>query len=218
MPVEEDCDGWNMPNQDCPEGQKCTFDGDLFQSHCVDIVPNPKGLYELCQVSEGGADDCGPGLVCWWATDGIGLCLGVCQGPIESATCADPDIECNACGDCALGFCLPPECDPLTQDCPDDQSCIPIAELLFRCTVVASGAAGQAFEPCDAPNTCDSGFTCANPAFAKECDPLAPGCCLPFCDLTMPTCPGDGLACVPWYEPGLAPPGYEDVGLCRLPP
>ena len=44
------------------------------------------------------------------------------------------------------------------------------------------------------------------------------GCCLPYCDLDLPnTCPGQGLQCVPWYEPGEAPPGLEDVGVCHLP-
>ena len=40
----------------------------------------------------------------------------------------------------------------------------------------------------------------------------------PFCDITLPnTCPGQGQECVAWYDPGEAPPGYDNIGACVLP-
>ncbi len=221
-PDTNDCDGSIQPMQDCPAGQKCTYEGDLVNSHCVDVVPDPKGLYEPCQLLDGqdfGTDDCGPALVCWNidADTGVGTCVGLC-GWAADYVCADLGATCVYCQDCAMGLCLP-GCDPLAQDCNGGDLCIPDAfGDKFICVLDASPDTGQAFDPCEFVNTCDPGLMCADPAFAKECDPMAAGCCLPFCDLTMPTCPGDGLTCVPWFEPGMAPPALENVGLCRLPP
>ena len=218
------CDGSILPIQDCPEGQKCTFESEVWDTHCVDIVPDPKGIYEPCQILMGnylsGYDDCGPGLVCWNVDPdtGIGQCIGLCGGRPSGYACADEAANCTYCQECAMGFCFP-GCDPILQDCPGQELCIP--EPMgdgFLCVLDASGDEGQAFDPCEYANACDIGLICADPAQAKECDPMAPGCCLPFCDLTSPVCPGDGLACVPWYEPGMAPPGLENLGSCRLPP
>jgi hypothetical protein len=89
----------------------------------------------------------------------------------------------------------------------------------FICVIDASGEEGQVFDPCEYANACDPGLICADPLSAEECDPQAPGCCLPFCDLTAPpSCPGNGQKCLPWYEVGRAPPGYENLGTCGLPP
>jgi hypothetical protein len=49
---------------------------------------------------------------------------------------------------------------------------------------------------------------------------LLEGCCAPYCDTTDPTAHddcsalGDEWVCVPWFEPGTAPPDYENVGVC----
>ena len=88
----------------------------------------------------------------------------------------------------------------------------------FVCVLDESGDAGQQNDPCASPNSCDPGLFCADPALAAECDPMAPGCCLPFCDLDNPECTNKGATCVPWYPPGMAPPLLDHVGLCRLPP
>jgi hypothetical protein len=49
--------------------------------------------------------------------------------------------------------------------------------------------------------------------------PAAIGCCLPFCDTAddPAMCPGAGQECIPWYEMGTAPPGFEQVGICGIP-
>lgn len=217
------CDPWQQPEQDCPEGQKCTFDGEFGHTHCVDVVPAPKGLYEPCQVLMGnelsGFDDCGPGLVCWDIDPdtGVGACVGFCLGPPESPGCADPNATCVICQECNPSVCLP-GCDPLAPDCPADEVCIPSSyDDTFFCVVDASGDAGQVFDPCEFVNACDPGLMCAGSELASECDPTISGCCLPFCDLTAADCPGQGQTCLPWFEPGMGPPDLQNLGVCGLP-
>ena len=129
-----------------------------------------------------------------------------------------PLFNCTINGDATLILCLP-GCHPLTQACPDMDLCIPqpMGDG-FTCVLDGSGDMGQQNDPCDAANACKPGLVCVDPDYAGECDPMAPGCCLPFCDLTMPQCTNQGAQCVDWYEPGMAPPGLEDLGICRLPP
>ncbi|WAS97992.1 hypothetical protein [Nannocystis punicea] len=64
-------------------------------------------------------------------------------------------------------------------------------------------------------DTCDEGLQCWN------VDPdTSVGTCLAMCTGTWdaPSCPGQGQECVAWYGPDQAPPGYENVGLCGVPP
>ena len=64
---------------------------------------------------------------------------------------------------------------------------------------------------------CEPGLMCMTSALPIECDPDA-GCCLPLCDLSAPNaCPGADLVCSAWYEEAMAPPGNENVGVCRMP-
>lgn len=224
VPPEFDCDGANMPESDCPEGQKCTIEDDISDTHCVDVVENPKGLYEPCTILQGGEwsgfDDCDKGLVCWDVDPdtGIGQCIGFCLGPPNDLTCADPQASCSICQECAVGLCLP-GCDPLLQNCGVGETCIPDTHNPehFICVLDASGPEGQAFDPCEFSNACDPGHVCTESEMASECDPMATGCCLPFCNTAMPECPGEGLECRPWYEEGMAPAGLEEVGVCALP-
>lgn len=224
-PSMNDCDPWLMPKQDCPDGQKCTIEDMVSDTHCVDIVPAPKGMYEPCKILMGnelsGFDDCGAGLLCWNVdpNTGVGECIGICQGPIDKPSCVDPGAKCLLCQDCALGLCIP-NCDPLLQDCDDGNVCIPDSQGTgFTCALDASGDEGQVFDPCEFVNVCDPGLVCVDPVLAKECDPQGNGCCLPFCDLVAPlNCPGVGQTCLAWFEAGNAPPGLENVGVCGVEP
>lgn len=77
---------------------------------------------------------------------------------------------------------------------------------------------GQVFDPCLFANACDHGNLCLDAGSATECDADAQACCLPVCDTTEPnTCPGQGQACIPYFEACHAPPGYEHIGVCSLP-
>ena len=87
----------------------------------------------------------------------------------------------------------------------------------FLCVLDTSGDMGKLNDPCESPSACDPGLACLPPNYATECDPMAAGCCLPFCDLNMPECTNQGSSCIAWYEPGMEPPGLKNVGICDLP-
>jgi hypothetical protein len=221
----KECDQWI---QNCPEGQKCmpvSLDGDnAWESlKCVPIVPNPDGLGDPCMVFGGGVsgeDTCDEHMMCWHLDfeTGIGQCVGQCKGSPDNPTCDDPKTNCLIAAEGVLTLCIDYYCDPLLQDCPNADLCVanPMDPNGFICV---SGEEGQTFDPCEYANACDPGLICADPLSAEECDPQAPGCCLPFCDLgAPPSCPGNGQECLPWFDVGQAPPGYENVGTCGLPP
>ena len=216
------CDGLKQLEPECAAGQKCTVDGDVSRTQCVDIVPAPKGLYEPCTVVGpplSGDDDCGLGMLCWNADEqGHGICVGLCNSDDggNSITCVDPTSSCSICQACAVGVCLP-SCDPLLGECSAGNVCV-FTGPGFSCVLDGSGDGGQVHDPCEFINACDDGLACIPPGAAVECDPMSGGCCQPHCDLTLPNpCTGAGQICSPWHEPGQAPPGEEHIGVCALP-
>ena len=107
-----------------------------------------------------------------------------------------------------------PDCDPLLQDCPGDDLCIPNGEN-FICVLDASGEAGLYGDPCEYADACKPGLFCYGPEHVEDCK--GSGCCTPFCDLNEANiCPGDTQECIPWYEEGMAPPGQEHFGICGM--
>lgn len=221
---EEDCDGWNMPDQDCPRGQKCTIDEALGETHCVDVIDD-KQRGEPCTMTGSGwsgFDDCGVGLLCWDVDEeGHGRCIELCVGSLEAPSCPTSGDVCTLCQECAIGLCLF-GCDPLLQDCSGGDACIGDPNGGgFLCVLDASGDEGQVHDACMYANACDPGLLCLDSEAAVECDQLAQGCCEPLCDLSAADpelpCVGAGQVCTPYYEQGLTPEGYEDVGVCMLP-
>ena len=219
-----ECDLWE---QNCPEGQKCmpwANDGSSAwnATKCTDIMPNAGKPGDLCSAEGGGVsgvDSCEKAAMCWNISQqtGKGTCIAFCMGSPEAPICPG-GTHCVIGGNGELILCFP-ECDPLEQDCPNMDLCIadPMGDG-FMCVHDDSGDMGQQNDPCGFPNACDPGLSCLPPSFAAECDPMAPGCCLPFCDLMDPTCTNQGATCIGWYEPDMAPPFLENVGICRLPP
>ena len=200
-----DCDIWT---EDCPEGQKCTpysSDGDLSWDSlkCVPIHPNPDQPGEPCTVEGSGVsgiDSCDKHAMCWNVNleTGMGERVPFCLGPSGEPSCADPLDGCIAKDGAVLPLCLP-HCDPIAQNCDPDESCIPapLNRDTFAC-ILALAAYGESFQPCDTSYHCNPGLACLDPSAAIECDPMASGCCLPFCDLDDPnTCPGQGQQCIP---------------------
>ncbi|WAS99036.1 hypothetical protein [Nannocystis punicea] len=210
---------------DCPEGQKCSAYGDPGENgwhfvKCVPIAPQPGQAGDPCTVSgevNSGIDSCDEHLQCFWIDDELtGTCVPWCGGTPQDPTCADPESYCAVSGDSVLSLCLA-TCDPLGTDCPEGQVCVPVPiEDAFTCAPDLSLDEGQVFDPCEYANVCDPGLACVTADLAVECDPMAPNCCLPLCDLSQPnTCPGAGQECVPWFEDPA--PKYENLGLCALP-
>lgn len=224
LPPSDTCDPYA---QDCPLGQKCTVLDGFADTHCVDIIPEPRGLGETCTLSDyllSGHDDCALGLVCWEVDPdtGVGTCHALCTGSPDSPTCADPARHCwPICQSCWFGICLG-GCDPRLADCPNGHVCVPEyygTHGDFLCQIDNSDEEGQYGDPCEWYSTCDPGLYCAAVAAVPGCPP-GDGCCAPFCDTDAPDCPDAdlGVACLSWYDPGDAPPGLEDLGLCVLPP
>ncbi|MEZ4385605.1 MAG: hypothetical protein R3A79_30080 [Nannocystaceae bacterium] len=199
--------------QDCPEGQKCTYNGFPGAHHCVDLPAAPKAPGEPCQ-AEGelfdGVDDCGVGGVCWFVDEGTGVgeCVTFCTGSADLPTCDDPSTACIiGCQEC-VGMCIP-TCDPLVNDCPEGDVCLFYSDETFQCVYHADEGPGGYLDVCEYQNACDPGLACIDAAYLPGCGGAS--CCAPFCDLNDPTCP-DALTCYPALEnPG---PGVEHVGMC----
>ncbi|MDC0669540.1 ribulose phosphate epimerase [Nannocystis radixulma] len=219
------CDNWG---QDCPDGQKCAAyanDGGFSwnSTKCVPADPTGGQVGDPCTVEGNGVsgiDSCGFGSMCWDVDpeNGQGLCVALCTGTPDAAQCAPTGTTCVVANEGVLNLCLP-QCDPLLQNCESGDLCLPnpLDATAFVCILDASGESGTTFDPCEYGNACDAGFVCQEPIFASECDPAAAGCCLPYCDLSEPECPGANQDCLAWFEAGMAPPGYENVGYCGIP-
>ena len=219
--LPEDCDVWT---QDCPEGYKCmpyANDGGSAWNgvKCFPVDPAPDPVGSPCTVvgnGVSGLDSCDEAAMCWGVDPETaeGTCYAFCTGSPENPMCS-PGFACPIYADAILILCHP-KCDPLAQDCADGDACLPYPRDVFICILDASGEMGAYGDPCDYSNACDPGLVCLNPEYVPGCQ--AGGCCTPFCDTSAPnTCPGDGQECIPWYEEGEAPEGYEHVGVCGVP-
>ncbi len=225
-----ECDIWA---QDCPAGEKCmpwANDGgnSWNATKCTAVDANPNQVGDPCTVEGSGVsgiDSCDEAMMCW-DTDpdtGMGICIEFCTGSEASPQCSDSATDCVIANDGVLILCLP-GCDPLLQDCADDDLCVPNPGADgFICVLDASGTAGLAGDPCGCANCCDAGLFCTeSPQWVAGCTGTD-GCCAPFCDLDDPgasaTCPGasGGEECIAWYPAGSAPPGQDNIGQCVIP-
>lgn len=220
-PVDGVCNQWD---QDCPAGNKCApvdtdADGIHDGSKCVPLAESPKQPGDECHVEgspASGVDDCDLGVLCWGVNPaGEGVCIQMCGGTESAPTCPN-DLLCDISNSGALRLCVQP-CDPLTPSCPEGKVCITGSDNMFVCDTDASGDGGAFGDQCEYINVCNDGLFCASSASVPGCN--TPGCCTEFCDLDAMTneCSGQGQVCEPFYEPGTAPPGNEDIGGCTLP-
>lgn len=208
--------------QDCPPDMKCTWWAEgggkvLNGNKCVPVARDPVGIGMPCLAEDGGTsgvDNCELGALCWGVDgNGEGKCVGLCTGSPREPGCASDLATCMITGD-GFGLCLP-TCDPLLQSCDADEVCVP-GGTSYLCAPDGGDPAGQVHAPCDSFQDCAPGLVCAAPQTASECDPLANGCCEPFCDLDLPNnCEGAGQQCLPVFDP--QPAGFENVGICSLP-
>jgi len=219
------CDIWE---EDCPDGMKCmpwaNDGGSSWNStKCVEIAPDPKQVGEPCTVEESGVsgiDDCDIHSMCWYVDPDtlMGECVAFCVGDEANPSCEDPNSYCALSGEGVLILCLP-TCHPLEEPCPPDEVCVPGWGSELFCVFDASGDAGAAGDPCEFVNACNPGLFCASVDYVPDCEGNI-GCCTPFCDLlAADPCPGavPEVECIPWFEEGQAPPGYETLGVCGVP-
>ena len=157
---------------------------------------------ESCPCSPGG--ECEPGLSCL---------SNVCVDPgtdttSDTETGADTSDTSSTTG----GELTP--CDPLLQDCPEGELCTWFPDpSAFACANTSEDI--PLGEPCGYINDCAAGLWCAPTDMLPVCN--GGSCCASYCDTSDPSCAVAGTECVPWYPEGMAPPGYESVGLCQLP-
>ena len=204
-PVTEDLPSpWhcNPVSEPCPEGEKCTIVREpTVDSKCVPIHEDPVAIGEACELLEGGLDNCPDHAACLG-----GECVGVCD---EESTLGCPEGQ--LCGwnnnTNYTAYCHQP-CHPLEPtDCEADERCVPGNAIGFECGPL--GAQHSEGEPCPWPGDCAAGLVCV---YFSDNDPR----CKPYCSLIDGGCT-DPDVCLSWYEDGVAPPGYEDVGVCFPP-
>ncbi len=208
--------------QDCPEGEKCTAvsetAGEPWEVNVCVSVTGEGGLGDPCDIEGGkytGLDNCGLGYICLLTDDegNDGSCVEFCDA---NMTCPDSGAKCVVYNDGSLPICLT-NCNPLVQDCLVGQGCYPSGGETFVCfkTSVEVGEGGVG-DGCNYTNQCQPGLMCVAPAAVPDCQES--GCCSLFCsvmegnEVCLP-----GQECLPYFEMGQSPPGFEDVGVCQLP-
>jgi hypothetical protein len=217
--VADQCDPYE---QDCPDGEKCvpygSTGGNWDANKCVPIMGDGEpgepcwygGVYEA-------TDDCDATSVCWdvMAVDGeaIGTCHSLCTGTADNPECP-VGSSCLIASDSSVNICIF-NCSPILQDCGRGLACF-WANGNFNCIFTTQDI--PAGEPCGFINDCAKGLSCTTAEVLPSCEGSA--CCTLFCDVEL----GDqqceampGTSCVPFFEDGQAPPGYELLGLCMLP-
>ena len=217
---------------ECAPGLKCMpYSSDASNwpnaAACFPIDPDAVDLYEPCVWHDhpwSGYDNCGDHAFCEdFDADGTGECMGLCIWNSENSndfSCEDPVAEGNwGCQEC---FCMcQVSCNPLDPDCAEGESCVPNHNPAFMCAPDASGELGAHGDPCEFINVCDPGLACVEPMrLPGGCGEQSFGCCSTFCDTSQPnTCPGAAMGeiCEPWFAPGEAPDGLQNVGICSLP-
>ncbi|WP_240480211.1 ribulose phosphate epimerase [Enhygromyxa salina] len=216
MPSISECDPFA---QDCPEGEKCVPYGSTGSNwdanKCVPVTGSGSPG-DPC-VSGGvveGTDDCDATSHCWDVMDvdgqPVGVCTEFCTGTPDDPVCA-PGTSCLIANEGSITLCIQ-TCDPLLQDCGAGLACF-WANNGFNCIFTTQDI--PLGEPCGFINDCVAGTGCLTAEVLPDCNGSA--CCGSFCSLSDPTCPQEGTECADFFEAGMAPPGYEDVGVCIIP-
>ncbi|EDM77707.1 hypothetical protein PPSIR1_38621 [Plesiocystis pacifica SIR-1] len=210
----------DMFAQDCPEGQKCVtyWDGGWQPPICVDVVGDtPYG--EPCTHDGVNApqDTCDADSWCFGFMriegEDVGTCTPFCLGDAEMAECP----EGYACQISAEGpaVCID-TCDPLLQNCPPLEACY-WTNTQFAC--LPGGGVPLNNVPCMFTNDCMGGSLCLTGELFNLCE--GANCCAEYCSIAGGDGPcteeEDAHVCVPFFEEGRAPEGWEDVGVCILP-
>ncbi len=208
MPDSAEC---GIFEQDCPDGEKCVpyaSNGESWDTHKCMPVLGDQAPGEACS-SLRGVDVCDATSVCWEST-----CYAQCTGTADMPQCP-PGSTCFLDAGGVFANCAP-DCDPVAQECGEGLGCF-WAGILFDCYVsVVTLPTGQ---PCGYINDCAPGHLCADAASLPSCAGSA--CCTQYCNLPD----GDagcvaqpGTACLSFFDEGMAPPAYEHVGVCVVPP
>ena len=208
--------------QDCADGEKCvpyaSTGGSWDTNRCVPVLGD-QAVDEACVFHgfDEGTDNCDADGYCWDTIDMdgelVGRCHAFCRGAADDPMCP-PGSQCLISSEGSISICLK-TCDPLLQDCDEGLACY-WANNGFNCIFTTENT--QAGLPCAFINDCDAGLGCLPAEVMPNCEGSA--CCSPFCDITdgSETCAViEGTECAAFFEVGMAPPGYEHVGVCISP-
>ncbi|WAS91565.1 hypothetical protein [Nannocystis punicea] len=207
--------------QNCPEGHKCAPIWDQvvpdWELECVPVPAPAPAVGEPCLGPKGsptGVDDCAAGAMCWPVEgEGEKTCVAHCGGSPEAPQCG-ADQVCASLHHGTVTLCLQ-ICDPLVQDCPMGQVCSPGLDG-FVCVPDVSGPDGDLLDRCHDEDGCDAGFYCVEHAWEPSCQYSS--CCVPFCDVGAPNCPGQASCVSPFTLVESEPPsGWDHVGVCVEP-
>lgn len=210
--------------QDCPEGEKCSAvspsPGEPWGVNTCVPVMGDSVVGDTCNIMDGkytGLDNCDKGLICLLTDDdgNGGACVEFCD---TNDQCNMSAANCVVYNDGSLPICLS-SCDPLVQDCPGGQACYSSAGDLFVCfKESAMPGEGMPGDQCQYVNQCQQGSFCANAMAVAGCPPESNGCCTPYCPVSEGSAPcQDTEECLAFFAEGMAPPGYENVGVCAIP-
>lgn len=208
--------------QDCAEGEKCVPWVDPEGSYwigftCVPVL-GQQAIGEPCTFDYAdSSDDCDANGSCY----NLDLFQGVSSGTCHAfCTGSEDDPMCSGSDYCVIGNGYPgpalcfEQCDPLAQDCPGERGCYWF-EPHFSCFAAGEIAAG---DPCEFLGQCEPGNMCLVGWLLSTCE--GGYCCTPVCPVSggPGPCVGvqPGTECVPFYDQGMAPQGYEDVGVCMV--
>lgn len=181
-PPPEDCDIWQ---QDCRLGQKCVPWVDpggmgWLGFLCVPVLGN-KEVGASCTLDFAtSTDDCNDEGSCFslalFSDDPEPMrCRRFCEGSADDPSCASFASSCLVGnGYPGPGLCLH-RCDPLAQDCPEDEACVWLGSD-FACS--PRGPDHLPGEPCSFLNECTVGGICTN-APVPGCEGA---CCTLYCD------------------------------------
>lgn len=208
--------------QDCPDGDKCvpySSSGDYFDGFTCVPVTGDQTHGEPCSYAgiSVATDDCDAHSGCWniQEIDGaqVGICHAFCMGTADNPECPQGST-CLISSSGSPGYCII-ACDPVIQDCGPGLGCYWTSSD-FQCVFTTLDI--PAGEPCSFLYDCAPGLLCATADALPTCNGAA--CCTPFCDVNVGDLQCDvlpGTNCQLFYEEGMAPPGYEDVGVCAVP-
>jgi hypothetical protein len=216
FPSLSECDPFA---QDCPEGEKCVPYGSTGSNwdanKCVPVMGDGQpGDPCISGGNVEATDDCGAESYCWDVMDvdgaDVGVCTEFCQGSADDPLCPE-QTSCLIANEGSITLCIQ-SCDPLLQDCSAGLACYWTSND-FNCIFTTQDI--PLGEPCGFINDCVAGTGCLAADVLPACNGSA--CCASFCSIADPVCPQEGTECTGFFEEGLAPPQYVDVGVCIIP-
>lgn len=219
--------------QQCLDDFRCVAwaedGGDAWNgTKCIGTALAPVGLGEACTLVDAltsGRDDCATGSMCWDAdpTSLTGTCVPFCA-PEDAATICPAGTQCLLDGPGVLALCLP-TCHPLDpRSCPADAACrfLPDSDAAFCIPNDGGRVLAPTIQCGDEDQECAADRVCVSATTYGGCG--SPSCCTAWCDLSQPDADAQCAAgrpdhaCVPVFDREPAPAGYEDLGVCAVPP